>query len=177
MTFPAICPLEVSVTNTTLAMYPAFTKDFVKMVINLSLLSLEERKSLIKMKFLRMKRFSNHNSFLTVRKVRDQAVLHIKILIPTANRYLRGLGLLGRIAKRVNYHSRKHISRRCQFCNSVKIWGLHKWRQVVFTDEVRIEMESQRRVFVRRNKARYCIKWKYSDRRSITGKFHNFRII
>ena len=94
----------------------------------------------------------------------------MKISIPTANRYLRGLGLLGRIAKRVNYHSGKHISRR-QFCNSVKTWDLHKWRQVVFTDEVRIKMESRRRIFVRRpfsarNKARYCIKWKYNHRRS-----------
>jgi len=87
----------------------------------------------------------------------------MKISIPTANRYLRGLGLLGRIAKRINYHSRKHISRRRQFCNSAKTWDFHRWRQVVFTSEVRIEMESRRRIFVRRpigsrNKARYCIK-------------------
>jgi len=129
------------------------------------------KKKLEKNEILRMKRISNHNPFLSRREVRDQAVLHMKISISTANRYLRGLGLLGRIAKRVNYHSRKHIWRHRQFCNSVKTRDLHKWRQVVCTDEVRIEMESRCRIFVRRpfsarNKARYCIKWKYNDRRS-----------
>jgi len=43
---------------------------------------------------------------------------------------------------------------------------------VVFTDEVRIELESRRQCYVRRhiearNTTRYCIKWKYNDRMAL----------
>ena len=49
----------------------------------------ERKKKLEKNEILRMKRISNHNLFLSGREVRDQAVLHMKISIPTANRHLR----------------------------------------------------------------------------------------
>jgi len=130
------------------------------------------KKKLEKNEILRMKRISNDNPFLSGREVRNEALLQEKISIPTANRYLRRLGLHGRIAKRVNYHSPKHISRRRQFCNNVKTWDFQRWRKVVFTDEVRMELESRRRIFVRRpigarNKIRYCLKWKYNERRAL----------
>ena len=54
------------------------------------------------------------------RKVRDQGLLNNKILIPTANRYMRELGLFGRKAKRMNFHNKKHMARRRKFCNVVK---------------------------------------------------------
>jgi len=54
----------------------------------------------------------------------------------------------------------------------VKTWNFEKCQQVVFTDEVRVELESRRRMFVRRpigtrNQTKYCIKWKYNERRSL----------
>jgi len=83
-----------------------------------------------KYEILRMKRISNGNPFLCGREVRDQALLNNKISIPTANRYIRELGLFGRKAKHMNFHNKKHMARRRQFCNVVKNWILKscdKW--------------------------------------------------
>jgi len=89
-----------------------------------------------------MKRISNQNPFLSGREVRDEARLNFKIFIPTANRYLRNMGLFGRISRRINYHSPKNMCRRRKFCLSVKTWNFERRQQVVFTDEVRVELES-----------------------------------
>jgi len=160
---------KYGISHTTVSrLFKKFSKDGQK-----SLLSESGRKKKLHChEILRMKRICNAKPFFSGRQVRDEAMLNTEISIPTANRYLRSFGLLGRIAKRLNYHSRKHMTRRRNFCKIVQQWDISRWHKVVFTDEVRIEMESQRRVFVRRpvglrNKARYCIKWKYSDRRSI----------
>jgi len=72
----------------------------------------------------------------------------------------------------MNFHNKKHVERRRQFCNVVKKWDFEKWQQVTFTDEVRMELESRRQCYVRqhigaRNTTRYCIKWKYNDRRAL----------
>jgi len=64
---------------------------------------------------LRMKRISNQNPFLLGREVRDEARLNFKISIPTSNRYLRDMGLFGRISRRINYYSPKNIYKRRKF--------------------------------------------------------------
>jgi len=95
-----------------------------------------------------MKRITNENPFLCGREVLDEAMLNRKVSIQTANRYLRNFVVLGRVAKRVNYHSVKLMSKRCQFCISVKQLDFSWWQKVAITDKVRIEMESRRRFLV-----------------------------
>ena len=131
-----------------------------------------KKKKLQSNEILRLKRISNDNPFMCGRQVRDEAGLNYKISIPTTNRYLRCLGLFGRISRRINYHTPSHMYKRRQFCKDVKTWNFDSWRKVVFTDEVRFELESRRRMFVRRpvgarNRTKYCLKWKYYDRRSL----------
>ena len=126
------------------------------------------QKKLQSNEILRMKQIASKNPFLWS-KVWDEAMLSREISIQTASRYLRNFGILDRVAKRVNYHCAKHMSKRRQFCISVKQWDFLRCQKVIFTDEVRIEMESRRRFFLRRpvgarNKARYWIEWKYSEK-------------
>jgi len=160
---------KYGISHTTVSrMFQKFRKEG-----EISLISTSGKKNkLARHEILRLKRISNQNPFLSGREVRDACHLNLKISISTTNRYLRGMGLFGRIGKRINYHSRKCMSKRRQFCMNMKTWNFEKWRQVVFTDEVRVELESRRRMFVRRpigarNKRKYCIKWKYNDRRSL----------
>ena len=160
---------KYNISHTTVSrMYAKFCREG-----EMSLLSKSgKKKKLQRHEVLRLKRISNMNPFLSGRQVRDEADLNFKISIATTNRYLRAIGLFGRISRRINYHSPKNMYRRRQFCNAVKTWTFRRWQNVVFSDEVRVELESRRRTFVRRpiggrNKAKYCIKWRYNERRAL----------
>ena len=80
--------------------------------------------------------------------------------------------LFGKIAKRINNQTIKNRKKRMIFCNIVKSWTNDDWKKMAFSDEVSFELESSNRAYVRkhigtRNKRKYCIKFKYNERRAL----------
>jgi len=95
-------------------------------------------------------RYSKKNPFATAREVQG-AVDSLKIAsISTIKNYLRQGGLFGRVAAKKPLLSNVNIKKRLMWCKAYKQLGMNEWKNVLFTDECRIEMFSSRRKFVRR---------------------------
>jgi len=100
---------------------------------------------------MRIKGIFNQKPFFTGREVRVKVLLNLKISAPTINMYLRGLDLFRQISRRVTYYNQKRKSECRHFCMMVKNCDFKMWRKVVFCDKVRIKLESQSRMFIRRH--------------------------
>ena len=118
---------------TNMVLVISLFQDFLKILSSWqkSFLSQSGRKKKLQSnEILCMKRIANENPFLCGQEVRNEAMLHSKIATQMASSYLRNFELLHRIAKRANYHSAKHMSKRRQFCISVKQWDFLRWLKI-----------------------------------------------
>jgi hypothetical protein len=95
-------------------------------------------------------RYSKKNPFATATEV-QRAVDSLKLAsITTIKNYLRQGGLLGRVAAKKPLLSKVNIKKRLRWCKDYRPLSMNDWKNVIFSDECRIEIFSTRRQFVRR---------------------------
>lgn len=108
-------------------------------------------------------RISKNNPFLTAREIGQQCEILCKASVDTVRRVLRRSGLIGRIAAKKPFLTKKQIQRRYQWCKAYSGFSAMEWKNVIFTDESKIERHSRRSRYVRRQlnhrfHTRYTIK-------------------
>ena len=117
-----------------------------------------------------LKRISNENLLLTAREVMNSAEIQNKISLRSAQSYR--FKLFRRVAKQINFQTKKSRKKLLDFCRLTKSWSIQSWKEVAFSDEVRFELVSRRFAYVRRpigqrNRLKYSIKFIYNYRRYI----------
>ena len=95
-------------------------------------------------------RISKRTPTLTARHVRRESDLTNVVSINTVKRTLRRYGLFGRIAVRKPYLSLRHRNNRLRWCRQRSLWTVAKWEKVIFSDEYKLELQPNRRMYVRR---------------------------
>ena len=70
--------------------------------------------------------------------------------LDTVKRELRRAGLFGRVAVKKPFLSRKNIDKRKRWCLDRRDWTLQKWKQVIYTDECKLDLHPNKREYVRR---------------------------
>ena len=112
------------------------------------------------------------NSFAIAREV-HRAVDLLKIAsISTIKNYLWQGGLFGRVAAKKLLLSNVNINKRLRWCKAYKPLGMDEWKNVLFTDECRIEIFIGRRKFVRR-----LIGQRFNHRYTCKTVRHSFSIL
>ena len=99
----------------------------------------------------RVVRISKGTPTLTARQVRQESSLTNIVSLGTMRRTLRRNGLFGRIAARKPGLNSRHRNNRLPWCREKLSWSVSKWENVIFSDECKIELNSNRRIFVRRS--------------------------
>ena len=103
---------------------------------------------------------SKRNPFKCAPQVRIEANLDNICSVRTVQRILNHNNLFGRMAAKKPRLTKKHIKIRLQWCKVYQEFFLDKWKNVIFSDECRIDMFQNTRVFVRRPRnARYNHKY------------------
>ena len=87
----------------------------------------------------------------TAREVMTDCNLHGVVSIDTVKRELRRCGLFGRIAVKKPMLSRSNIKKRFQWCVAKRDWTVNNWKSIIFSDECRLELNPNKRVYVRRH--------------------------
>jgi len=95
-------------------------------------------------------RISKKSPFLTARQIGNELGIYSKVSIYTVRRVLRNCGLFGRIAARKPLLNKNQILKRQQWCKAYSVFSVTDWKNVIFSDESRIERFSMRRRYVRR---------------------------
>ena len=98
----------------------------------------------------RVARISKGNPMWTARKVRQESNLTGVVSINTVKRTLRRHGLFGRVAVRKPFLSFRHRKNRFLWCRQRMSWPVEKWERVIFSDECKLELNPNRRLYVRR---------------------------
>lgn len=93
---------------------------------------------------------SERNPWLTARMVREECNLQNTVSINSVKRSLRRSNLFGRVAAKKPRLTKAQINKRFEWCNDKKAWTEAKWKSVVFSDECAIELNANRKMFVRR---------------------------
>jgi len=93
---------------------------------------------------------SKKEPFMSPRQLLRDAELANQISLRSARRILSASGLVGRIAARKPLLNKKHIRQRNSFCKDYLQMTASAWGNVIFTDEMRIELYGSRRAYVRR---------------------------
>ena len=95
-------------------------------------------------------RISKKSPFMTAREIRHESGMVEKVSIDTVKRVLRNAGLFGRMAAMKPLLNKRQIQKRCQWCKLYSEFGVNDWKNIIFSDESRIERHSMRRRYVRR---------------------------
>lgn len=98
----------------------------------------------------RVVRISQGTPTWTARRVRQESNLTNVVSINTVKRTLQRYGLLGRVAVRKPFLSVRHRKNRFQWCSQRLKWPVDKWEKVIFSDECKLELQPNRRSYVRR---------------------------
>jgi transposase len=88
----------------------------------------------------------------TARVIQTDVGLSGVVSIDTVKRELRRAGLFGRIAVKKPRLTTAHIKKRKQWCLDRRTWTVDKWKSVVFTDECLLNLNPNKREYVRRPK-------------------------
>ena len=116
-------------------------------------------------------RISNKKPFSTAREIYEEAGGPPMLSISTVQRYLRKSGLFGRISTKKPLLTKTNIKKRISWCKAYTNFKVSDWKDVVFSDEVRIEMHSKRRRFVRRRIGE-SLKFRFVTKTVKYGGFH-----
>jgi len=95
-------------------------------------------------------RIAKKNPFLTARQVGTENGLLMKGSIDTVKRVLRNSGLFGRIAAQKPLLNKIQIKNRLQWCKSYSGWRVIDWKNVIFSDESKIQRYPESKRHVRR---------------------------
>ena len=94
---------------------------------------------------------SKSNPTFTARMVMTRCGVSHLVKIDTVKRILRRARLYGRIAIKKPFLTKKHRQSRLRWCKERAGWNAINWGRVIFSDESKIELFPQRRIYVRRN--------------------------
>ena len=75
---------------------------------------------------------------------------NVSVSIDTCKRILRKYGLHGRVAARKPYLNKIQIRKRLRWSKSYSSWNEEQWRNVIFSDESKVELFNRTRKYVRR---------------------------
>lgn len=95
-------------------------------------------------------RTSKKNPFLTAAEVLDESGIDKDVTLRTIQSYLSRSGLPGRIAERKTFVSDCNMKRRVSWCKTYNNWSSEQWKNIIFSDECRIEISSSYHRYVRR---------------------------
>jgi len=95
-------------------------------------------------------RLSRKNPKATASELKNEWESTVNMSISTVKRILRRYGLLGRIAAKKPFLTKKHVMRRHKWCLDYYKLDVSFWDDVIFTDECRLELHPRRRQYVRR---------------------------
>lgn len=87
----------------------------------------------------------------TARRIQQECRLTNKVSLDTVKRTLRRHGLFGRIAVRKPFLSARHRRIRLEWCRQRISWRMMKWEHVIFSDECKLELQPNRRLYIRRS--------------------------
>jgi len=87
---------------------------------------------------------------MTARQIGNETGILLKAFIDLVKRVLRNFGLVGRIAAKKPLLNKKQIQKRNHWCKSYSALSVIDWKNVIFSDESRIERHSLRRRYIRR---------------------------
>lgn len=101
-------------------------------------------------------RESKKNPFSSAIMIRNQISLSKNVSVWTIRRILQKDKLHGRVAARKPLLNKKQIINRLKWCKEYNSWQKNEWKKVIFSDESKIEIMSNRRKIVwRPNGSRY----------------------
>lgn len=87
----------------------------------------------------------------TARRIRQECNLSNVVSLTTVKRTIRRYGLFGCVAVRKPYLMSRHRNNRLQWCRGRLTWSVAKWEKVIFSDEWKLELNSNRRFHVPRS--------------------------
>jgi len=88
---------------------------------------------------------------MTTRRLQTEAKVNLLVSIDTVKRILRRHGLYGRIALKKPLLNKKQIKNRLQWCRQRLSWNSDMWRNVIFSDECKLDLRPNRRLYIRRS--------------------------
>ncbi len=88
----------------------------------------------------------------TARDIMHDCNLDGVVSLDTVKRELRRHGLFGRIAVKKPLLTSIHKNKRRKWCAVRREWTSLKWKSVVFSDECKLELRPNKRIYVRRQK-------------------------
>ena len=86
----------------------------------------------------------------TARSIQLDCGLSDVVSLDTVKRELRRAGLFGRVAVKKPFLTKKNIDKRKKWCVNRRDWTIEKWKQVVYTDECKLDLRPNKREYVRR---------------------------
>ena len=95
-------------------------------------------------------RLSKKYHFMTTRQIGKETGILLKASIDSVKRVLRNFGLVRRIAAKKPLLNKKPIEKRMHWCKSYSALSWIDWKNIIFSDESRIERHSLRRRYIRR---------------------------
>ena len=105
-------------------------------------------------------RLSMKTPFSSPKQLMTESVFQNTISLRSARRILVNGGLFGRIAARKPRLNKLQLRKRISFSKAYKQMPMSTWHQVIFSDEMRLELYGSRRAYVRRKVGtRYCNKY------------------
>lgn len=93
---------------------------------------------------------SKKSPFKCAPDLHKDACLEGKCSISTVKRILIKYGLRGRIAAKKPLLTRKHIKARLQWCRQYQCFSIDQWKNVIFSDESRVQLLPRNQTRVRR---------------------------
>jgi len=94
---------------------------------------------------------SKKDATMTARRLQTEAKVNLLVSIDTVKRILRRHGLYGRIALKKPLLNKKQIKNRLQWCRQRLSWNSDMWRNVIFSDECKLDLRPNRRLYIRRS--------------------------
>ena len=86
----------------------------------------------------------------TARSIQLDCGLTNLVSLDTVKRELREAGLFGRVTVKKPLLSKKNINKRKQWCFTRRDWTIQKWKQIIYTDECKLDLYPNKREYVRR---------------------------
>lgn len=106
---------------------------------------------------------SKNMPFHTARELQQTWDTVNSVCTRTVRNILCKYGLRGRISAKKPLLTKRHLHLRRKWCNSYKKWTYNNWKDVIFSDESKIDLRPKKRQYVRRgvgsrHKTRYTTK-------------------
>lgn len=95
-------------------------------------------------------RESKKNPFYCAARLKNEVKFKEEISVVTVRRILCNEGIFGRIAARKPLLNVTQIKKRLKWCKDYNKWSINEWRKIIFSDECKFEIFSNRRKIVRR---------------------------